>query len=437
MTHVRLLTTVIAAIIGCVSVLAFAGNRPRTPVLASIANGGAASNGGAYDGAVSSNGRYVTFYSDATDLLPTPTADSQVFVRDLRKGTTTLVTRSTEGMVANGDSFSPAISKNGRLVTFSSRAGDLVAGDTNDFTDIFVADLRTGDIEIISRPMGGGEGNDHAYMWGRAMSDNGRLVVFASSASNLADGDTNGQRDVFLHDRVRGETTLVSRTPAGIPGNGASSEASISPNGRFVVFDSSATDLTDEPSAGQYGIFLYDVRRGTLEQVTRAVDGGAPDGGSFDPVVSNNGRWVAFWSRATNLVDDDDNDNYDVFLVDRRKGETRLISRTPAEEPGNGNSWGVVISANGKTILLYSTSTDLVTPDDNGSNNDLYQYDPRRGTLTRLGPAPDGAQGDGDAYFSPAGLSSNGRWLQFTSSSSNLVEGATVEVDGAYVIRVR
>ncbi len=419
------------------AVLALAGAGPTGPERVSVGDGGAESDGNSYDGAVTGNGRFIALNSDATNLMPAAgNANEDIFVRDRKTGTNLLASRNLSGGEGNNDSRSPAISDNGRYVVFGSYATDLVAGDANFVHDIFLTDMRTGVVTRISEPPGGGDSDGHSFLYGAAISKNGRYVVYYSTASNLV-SDGGGNYFIYLYDRVKGTNTLISRNPAGTPANGECDDPSISPNGRFVAYYSSASDLVAGDSPGNQDVFVYDVKKGTTRKASVGLLGAEANGSSLDPVVSNNGRWVAFFSDATNLVANDTNGHFDVFLADLDAGSTRRVSVTADGTEGSADSYSAAMSADGKVLVFYTSASNLDPGDANGTQDDIYRFDTKTGVLTLLSVNAAGVGGDGQSFLAAPSLSSNGKYLAFSSSATNLILGDANGLDDQYLIRVR
>jgi acetyltransferase-like isoleucine patch superfamily enzyme len=257
---------------------------------------------------MSADGRYVAFGSYSSDLVAGDTNGNlqDVFVRDLQTGTTTLVSENAAGTGSgNGASYSNGISADGRYVAFQSLATDLVAGsDTNGIYDVFVRDLQTGVTTLVSENAAGtGTGNGASYP--PIISADGRFVAFASFASDLVTGDTNGNmQDVFVRDLQTGTTTLVSENAAGTgSGNGSSQNPVISADGGYVAFLSSASDLVAGDTNGTYDVFVRDLQTGVTTLVSENAAGtGSGNSSSFDPVVSASGNAIAYTSFATDLT---------------------------------------------------------------------------------------------------------------------------------------
>src|SRR5438094_1790918 len=208
----------------------------------------------------------------ALALLATPARASA--------GTTERVSVDSAGNAANASSGAPAISADGRFVAFLSDATYLVPGDTNGEPDVFVHDRQTGTTERVSVASDGTEGNPPAGAGNGkpAISAAGRFVAFDSSASNLVPGDTNRQ-DVFVHDRLTGTTELVSMDSVGIQGNGWSYSPAISADGRFVAFDSSASNLVPGDTDRAGDVFVRDRGAPAADTATVSFDSPAPPGG--------------------------------------------------------------------------------------------------------------------------------------------------------------
>jgi len=223
------------------------------------------------------------------------------------------VSVASGGTQGNGDSGCPSISADGRYVAFQSYASNLVPGDTNEVGDVFVHDRLTGQTTRVSVASDGTEGNDYSRR--PSISADGRYVAFASLASNLVPGDTNGTWDVFVHDRLTGQTTRVSVASGGAQGNSGSWCPSISADGRYVAFQSYASNLVPGDTNGVLDVFVHDRLTGQTTRVSVASDGTQGDSYSFGSSISADGRYVAFSSLASNLVPGDTNDKPDIFVA--------------------------------------------------------------------------------------------------------------------------
>ena len=381
----------------------------------SVTSSGAQADLGSYNVAVSANGRYVAFMSQATNLAAHDNnAVFDVFVRDRLTHKTWLVSRSAPGVTGNGDSNNPSISANGRYIAFDSNASDLTAHDTNNNRDVFVYDRVTHKTRLVSRSGSGVQGNSGSE--GPSISPDGRYVAFSSGASNLIGADTNNVYDVFVHDRVTHKTRLVSRSSSGVHGNAASYNPSVSANGRLVAFDSSANNLIAQDSNGFSDVFVYDRVTHKTRLVSRTRSGAQGNDGSDSPSISANGRMVAFQSLASNFGSS--GAGQDVFVYDRQTHRMRLVSRSSAGVAGNGPSRFPSISADGRVVVYASVADNLVGHDVNASV-DIFAFE-RTASRTRLvSRASSGARGDaGSDYPSPSG---NGKVIAFESNATNLV----------------
>jgi hypothetical protein len=287
--------------------------RLKTTERVSVSSTGVQGNNGSVGVAISTNGRYVAFYSRASNLVAGDTnRRHDVFVRDLAAGTTTRVSVRSNGGQANSDSAGPVVSANGRYVGFYSDASNLVAGDTNGVSDAFVRDRANGTTTRISVRSNGAQANAESYI--DSISADGRFVSFSSWASNLVAGDTNGVRDVFVRDRATGTTRRVSVGSDGTEGNGESLTSAVSPDGRFVAFGSAASNLVIADTNGEPDVFVRDRATGAIRLVSVDTVGTAAGGG--DPSISADGRFVSFSSWASHLVAGDTNGIIDVFVRD-------------------------------------------------------------------------------------------------------------------------
>ncbi|GAB7037659.1 MULTISPECIES: TolB family protein [Catenuloplanes] len=341
----------------------------------SAAVGGEPANGSSYVDGISADGRYVAFTSYASDLVPEDTNGvSDVFVRDLITGTTNRVSVSSGGAQADYESSGAGISGNGRFVAFTSWASDLVPGENNVAMDVYVRDLVTSTTTRVSASTDGTQGNWHSYH--PQLSYDGRFIVFASLADNLVPGDVNDAADAFVRDRLTGTTRLVSVSLSASSGNERSGDPAISPDGRSVAFWSSASDLVPRDTNGVGDIFVRELLAGRTTRVSASSTGEQADNGSVRVAISGDGRYVAFTSSASNLVPADTNGVGDVFVHDRATTTTIRVSvstggRQVTYETGANP---VDISADGRHIGFSSEDTGLVLADTNG-HEDVFMRD--------------------------------------------------------------
>jgi Tol biopolymer transport system component len=308
---------------------------------------------------ISADGRYVVFQSLGSNLAPGDTNNAMdVFVRDRVMGLTIRVSVASDGTEGDFASQNPAISGDGRYVAFESMATNLVAGDANNVWDVFVHDLQTDQTARVSVTDAGAEANAQSYT--PSLSYDGRYVAFESLANNLVDGDTNGHQDIFVRDTVGGHTARVSVATSGAEADRDSMAASISGDGRFVAFQSSATNLVTGDTNGSDDIFVHDTQTGETERVSATTDGAQANAGSANPALSSDGRFVAFQSAATNLVPDDTNGVQDIFLRDRTAGVTTLVTVAADPEQAPGDSANPAVTPYGRYVVFDSDGLNLV-----------------------------------------------------------------------------
>ena len=390
------------------------------------------SDSGNYGLSISADGRFVAFESWAGDLVAGDTNEVwDIFVHDRLTGQTTRVSVASDGTQGNGSSLQPSISADGRFVAFYSYATTLVPGDTNGGHDVFVHDRQTGQTTRVSVASDGAQGNSVSY-WASISAD-GRFVAFESWAGDLVAGDTNDVWDVFVHDRQAGQTTRVSVASDGTQGNSNSHLPSISADGRFVAFRSEASNLIEGDTNGDYDVFFHDRETGQITLVSVAPDGTQGNAASYWPSIDADGRFVAFASRATNLVEGDTNGFQDVFVHDGQTGQTTRVSVASDGMQGTYRSGhdGVSISADGRFVAFQSDATNLV-PGDNNATKDVFVHDRETGQTERVSVPSAGTQGNSDS--SQPSMSGDGRFVAFTSQATNLVAGDT---NGSWDVFVR
>ena len=382
---------------------------------------GTRANGSSHSPCISGDGRYVVFKSYASNLVSAEdTTESDIFVHDRQTGTTERVSVASDGTQANYSCDKPCISSDGRYVAFVTYASNLVGNDTNGELDIFVHDRQTGNTERANISSDDEEADDCSD--NPTLSADGRYVAFSSSATNLAQGDTNGTWDCFVHDRQTGNTERVSVAFDASQANDNSRSTWISADGQYVTFVSTATNLVPDDINAADDIFVYDRQMQVTERVNVAANGPQSDNENLNPSISDDGRYVAYESFATNLVPGDTNGKKDVFLFDCHTWTTERASVTWDGNEANGSSEEASISIDGRYVAFSSVASNLVVGDTN-SRYDIFVLDRDAGTMERVSVASDGSQAN-DRSNHPS-VSSDGRYVAFASEATNVVAGDT------------
>lgn len=388
----------------------------------SVASTGESANGHSGEPAITAHGRYVVYSSAASNLAPDDSnGKSDVFFWDRKLGTTMLISLSSTGRQGNADSTQPAVSAMfGRYVVFSSAASNLVPGDTNGARDVFVRARRTGVTQRVSVSSSGQQGNGESSE--PTISRFGHYVVFTSSASNLVPGDTNGARDVFIRDLSAGVTQRVSVAGNGEQGNDSSSTGASAKGGRYVVFTSSASNLVPGDTNGTADVFIRDREQGTTGAISRSSTGQLGNNRSMLPVINRGGRFVAFYSDASNLVPEDTTTMGDMFVLDRRLGIMKWVALPDYPDCCVYRSTGTGDLSYGGRLLVVSWS-DYVPVMPLGSTCHVMVRDLKLGTSRRVVVPYGGGYANGCSW-DPA-ISHNGSYVAFTSNASNLVSDDT------------
>lgn len=320
-------------------------------------------------------GRFVAFVSSAAGIGNTTGVKRQVFWRDRLTGETVLVSANGSGTEGNGDSFAPAISADGLWVVFESYASNLVVNDANGVRDVFIwsATAPGNGVQRISVGPGNNEANAESYE--PAISADGKIVAFSSGASNLSAGVSGTSTiNVYRRDLSTGSNTLVSSNSAGTGVGG--SHPAMSEDGNRLAFYSISTTLVNGDTNGLWDIFVYDHAQASLARVSLTATGGERNQGTESisrvvaPSISGNGRYVAFATTATNMVSGDTNAAQDVFVVDTQTGSVVRASVNSMGAQGNGDSpvgqgESVALSYDSSWIAFTTASSNLGT----GSNN--------------------------------------------------------------------
>lgn len=318
----------------------------------------------------------------------------------------------------SGHSESVDVNRNGRLVAFDSDAPDIVADDDNELADVFVRDRRQDATVLVSAAPDGTVGNSQSG--DPSISNNGRFVAFDSFSSDLVPGDTNNANDVFVRDLHDGVTVLVSADLNGGPADSGSGDPAISPDGRYVAFESVATDLVDgEDAAGTSDIFVRDLVTGSTTIVSIDTTGAAANGGSFSPAISRGGTKVAFWSTASDLVADDTNGFDDIFVRVLPAGTTERVSVASDGGDSDQLSRDPDISADGTRVAFVSRANNLVPDDNNGFVIDVFVRDLTAASTVRA--SVDASRGDPADNNEGPTLNRDGTLVAFFSRAKDLV----------------
>ncbi|MER5530549.1 hypothetical protein ABT075_39250 [Streptomyces sp. NPDC002677] len=370
--------------------------------------------------ALSADGRYVAFTSAAGNLVRGDrNGVADVFVRDLRTGRTE--------RIAKGPASTPALSGDGRYVVFATSAA-LAKGDDNGVADIYLYDRRTHRTERVSK----GHPTDWLANSYPAISANGRVVAYATSAPDAAPGDTNERADVIVHDRRTGRDQLVQYTTSGVLADADALFPSLSADGRYVTFDTPAQlDPAQVQTSKTRTVYVRDLRTQTTEQISRPTRY-AYKNYADDSSISGNGRLVAFESSLYYLVPDDTNRQPDIFVYDRTRQTTVRVSTAADGTQADGPSQDPSLSANGRYAAFTSTAGNLVPGDTNGVA-DIFVKDLRTGAITRVSLGT----GQADGASSAAALSADGKAAAYASTATNLVRGDTNGVADVFVRKTR
>jgi flagellin-like hook-associated protein FlgL len=345
-----------------------------------------------------------------------------------------IVSRSATGVLHNGvlDSTQtgPRMSANGRFVAFVSTATNLTPDDTTAYQDIFVKDLETGAISRVSTNASGAPSTGNTYLMD--VSQDGNLVLFAATGSGFVPGDTNSVLDVFVKNIQTGAVTRVSTDSLGAQANSSSFGGSFSADGRYVLFDSAATNLVPGDTNAQDDVFRKDLQTGAITRLSTGSGGQQGTLSSYRGTLSGDGRLAVFESEAANIVSGDTNGAVDIFLKNIETGVLTRISTDSSGAQANNHSFEPILSSDGRFVTFSSTATNLVPGDTNGQA-DIFVKDLQTGVVSRVSTDSSGAQATGGAGAPPywasgsvlSSISSDGRYIVFQSTADNLVPGDT------------
>jgi Tol biopolymer transport system component len=338
-----------------------------TTVQASVTTAGVEGGYDSQNPVISGNGRYVAFASQGINLCPGKTGfHLDVSLRDLVAGTTSCLSLDASGNAGTGQSNFPSISDDGAYVAFESTSHTMIPSQFIVESQIYVRDVATGTAQIASVDSAGNPGDFASTT--AAMSGDGRYVAFVSQSTNLVPGDTNGAKDIFLHDMTTGATERVSISTSGAQSNGDCDYPFVSRDGSLVFFSCSASTLVSGVTQAAYDMFVRDRTSGTTSLVGPPVGTFHSIGGTpiMRPAVSADGRYVAFASNDPSVLPGKNTSGSDVYVVDRTTSQIRRVSRTPSGAGSTGSSVEPSISADGQRVVFDSTANDLVSRSNDG-----------------------------------------------------------------------
>jgi len=436
----------------------------QTVRCASISNVGLQANGFCSYPVLSANGRYVAFPSNAANLIDGDTNRSHdVFVFDRHGdlagatpgswGVVSRVSVSTAGEQADGNSMEGSVSATGRFVAFASMASNLTTDGIHGPMDIYVRD-RDADQDgvyderesggcVVYRESGSYDGSPlDGVSYTPFLSADGSQLAFTSTASNLTPGDTNVQSDVFVVDRPTGVTRRVSVSSVGEQANAGSFGTGLSADGRFVVFNSDASNLVPQDTNGSTDVFLYDRdadENGTLDEVgagtwsvrcvSRNAAGDAASGTSSGGAISADGRYIAFVSNADDLTVEATYGVPQVYLYDRQLGTIRLASSTALGVPADGDCTVAAVSSGEPVVAFGSWASNLISGTPPGQ---IFLKDMASGATSLVSTSTQGVASTG-SFPASVDISADGRYVAFVSSADNIVDDDFNSSDDAFV----
>jgi len=393
---------------------------PKTKLVSQ--SGGTQADDHSYVGDISSTGQFVAFATDADNL---DGADNNgfrdIYIRNMKTGSTKIVSRSSKGTRTNGDSFRPSISAGGRYIAFDSDADFLIDGKKIAGRQVYLRDRKTGKTTLISVNSAEQVANNQSTS--PRLSADGRFVVFNSHGSNLNPKSAAGGSHIYLRDRAQGKTWLISKNnqgKAGIQGGvpGGSSEPDISPDGKRIVYSSVADNLVKADDNGRQQIYLFNRDTGKTSLISKNKNGKAGMGGdSGRASVSTKANVIVFHSGAGNLVWPDKNGKSDIFR--RAKGKLSIVSRNWKGQRANGESAYPDVTPNGRYLVFYSYARNMVKAGANGTDAQIYMRDLQTGKVVVVSKTK--SKGNGTTWISK--ISANGKYVIMESAATNLVPG--------------
>jgi Tol biopolymer transport system component len=393
-----------------VTALALSSHASAHLQLVSRSSDGTPANGHSTGGALSRDGSLVAFGSQAKNLPGGRGLTGEVYVRDVDRGETELVSTNNNGVPANETVLDTDISPNGRFVVFQGLASNLPGGDGRK-TRVWIHDRESGRTSLVSKANDGEPAHGPSY--GGSVSANGRFVAFSSYADNLPLGDGNNPF-AYVRDLKDGKTRLVSKRNGDKPATGE--YPGISSNGQRVVFESTDPDLPGGDGHTDH-VYLRDLKRRHTVLVDRSRHGKVAEEDSHPSGMSGNGRFVAFESYADNLPGGD-GIHSQVYLRNLKLAKTRLVSRNNAGDPQNHEAYSGRVSGSGRYVVFSAQASNL--PGGSRHAEQVYVRDMRRNTTRLLSKAANGDPAHFSSYAAATSISLDGRWAAFFTDADNL-----------------
>jgi Tol biopolymer transport system component len=395
-------------------------------------------DGGSGQPSISADGRQIAFASAASNLTLPAVASTmaQIYTFDALTQTARLVSATASGAPADGPSSQPSLSADGRVLAFTSTASNLVAGVAKKTTNVFVS-VAGGPPQLITSAVGGGATDGSSYQ--PVVSGNGRLVAFTSNADDLLAGDDNGKPDIFEYDLATGATRRVSTGAGGVQANGPSSNPSINADGRYVTFASTSSNLVGHQAKALEQVYVHDAASNLTALVSLGrgkTRQNAAVSAPFTQIssISADGRYVAFDSDATNLVRHPTNSHTNVYVRDRILHRTSMASLGSTGFAGSDDNFAPSISPDGHLVIFDSLSDDLAPGASPGPN--VYLRNLTTATTTTVDVSSNsrarGPELHSGLLQQPV-VARNGTVAVFESGADNLVGTASNGVENLYI----
>ena len=411
-----------ALTVGMLALTGPVGAQQPPPDRISTAHGGGSGNGGSGGVAVSNNGRYVAFSSDADNLVSATDSNevSDAFLYDRDNGTTTRVSKSSSGTQGDAQSYADGVANDGTVV-FSSEATNLVPNDTNGMWDVFVHEP-DGDTRRVSISNNDGQGNGDSD-WGSISAD-GTRVAFWTDATNL--GGSPGAASIYLRDRSA-QTTTVRAT---VESDFYRSQMRISGNGEYIVFATLESHASADQLEWTWDVYLHEISTAETTLLTTPQPTWGAMG--YQPSISYSGRYVVF--HGDELISTDTNLNSNIYLLDRDDSTFEVVSvATDGTQADEWSQWPTV-SNDGQYVAFHSQATNLVSDDLNYTREDVFVRDVTNDTTTRLSETASGGDQDGDAFG--ASVAPGGGFVVFSSDATNLVSNDTNSASDVFEVNL-